>query len=390
MFVCDWGGHRSKLCGNARCSKCFQRSIASMTKISCLVRAKCPSDPCTILKSSKKALMWKCSNCPHEFEASPVNVDHGRWCPYCSGNRLCGNCDECTSKSMFCHPLCDQLLTVIGESTTNTKCIPIGSHKMATWKCHICSHEFQSKIQDVTVNKQWCGFCGNKRLCSCADCFAKSLASTPAASLFVVTEDGESDASRVFKRSNKRAIFQCKNCGEHRLQVVHDSNKFFGCMTCKPKSVAHTMLASFLSSLPVNTVCEWRVDWCKDKNQLPFDFYIEEYQCVVEVDGIQHFQAVKYFGGNATFEVQKRHDVIKIRSAINNNISIVRVSSLMIAGSKETYWKEWMLMALYSCQLAMTSNPVVVVENGDLYHEMISRLNGINARVVYLGDVCKG
>jgi hypothetical protein len=161
-------------------------------------------------------------------------------------------------------------------------------------------------------------------------------------------------------------------------------------MTCKPKSVAHTMLASFLSSLPVNTVCEWRVDWCKDKNQLPFDFYIEEYQCVVEVDGIQHFQAVKYFGGNATFEVQKRHDVIKIRSAINNNISIVRVSSLMIAGSKETYWKEWMLMALYSCQLAMTSNPVVVVENGDLYHEMISRLNGINARVVYLGDVCKG
>tara|TARA_B110001452_G_C15196413_1_gene415268 strand:- start:168 stop:779 length:612 start_codon:yes stop_codon:yes gene_type:complete len=202
-----------------------------------------------------------------------------------------------------------------------------------------------------------------------------------------MTEDGESDASRVFKMSKKKATFQCKNCGERHLQVVYDSNKFFGCMSCKPKSVAETMLASFLSSMSVNVVCEWKVDWCKDKNRLPFDFYIEEYQCVIEVDGKQHFQAVERFGGSASFEVQKRHDAIKIKSAIGNNVSIIRVSGLMIADDTKNDWKEWVLMALCSCQLA--TRPIIVVEKGDLYRNMLSRLTGVRGNVVCLGDGCR-
>lgn len=66
---------------------------------------------------------------------------------------------------------------------------------------------------------------------------------------------------------------------------------------------------------------------CRDKKELPFDFYDESNEIVVEIDGAQHFRPVEYFGGTKSFEYVKRHDSIKNDFVVNKGIKIIRIDS---------------------------------------------------------------
>ena len=63
-----------------------------------------------------------------------------------------------------------------------------------------------------------------------------------------------------------------------------------------------------------------RFDDCRDKNPLPFDFYLPEYNLVIEIMGIQHEHPVEYFGGQESFEICAYHDKIKRDYLKSHNI----------------------------------------------------------------------
>lgn len=50
---------------------------------------------------------------------------------------------------------------------------------------------------------------------------------------------------------------------------------------------------------------------CKDKNLLPFDFWVPELNLIIEPGGIQHEEAVEFFGGEEGFKLRKLHDKMK-------------------------------------------------------------------------------
>ena len=58
---------------------------------------------------------------------------------------------------------------------------------------------------------------------------------------------------------------------------------------------------------------EKRFDWCRDKNPLPFDFYIPDLGLLIELDGSQHFKQVSNW--QSPEEIQK-HDVYKMIQAV--------------------------------------------------------------------------
>lgn len=64
---------------------------------------------------------------------------------------------------------------------------------------------------------------------------------------------------------------------------------------------------------------------CKDKLLLPFDFYLQEYNCCIEYDGIQHYEPIEHFGGQDAFEIRKKHDEIKNNYCKDNGISLLRI-----------------------------------------------------------------
>ena len=64
---------------------------------------------------------------------------------------------------------------------------------------------------------------------------------------------------------------------------------------------------------------------CKDKNTLPFDFYIISKNICIEFDGEQHNNIIEYFGGKKGFRSRQRRDQIKNKFCKDNNISLVRI-----------------------------------------------------------------
>lgn len=71
---------------------------------------------------------------------------------------------------------------------------------------------------------------------------------------------------------------------------------------------------------------------CRDKNPLPFDFYLPQYNVCIEFDGIQHFNPSSFVYGN-TSEKEKlknlqyiqKHDQIKNNYCKNNKIDLLRI-----------------------------------------------------------------
>ena len=64
---------------------------------------------------------------------------------------------------------------------------------------------------------------------------------------------------------------------------------------------------------------------CKDKQVLPYDFYLPDYKIILEIMGKQHEEPVEFFGGEKQFEIRQKHDKIKKDYAINNGYKFLEI-----------------------------------------------------------------
>jgi len=132
--------------------------------------------------------------------------------------------------------------------------------------------------------------------------------------------------------SSQRAFWICSNCGNKWNSVIASRTKLqAGCPNCSPISIGNELTKKFFSKNKIDFIPEYRFDDCKDKNPLPFDFAVFDnglLYLIIEVDGIQHFKPVKWFGGEKRFISLQKHDEIKNKYCIDNNIPILRISYL--------------------------------------------------------------
>jgi very-short-patch-repair endonuclease len=56
------------------------------------------------------------------------------------------------------------------------------------------------------------------------------------------------------------------------------------------------------------------------------DFYLPDYNAVIEYDGIQHYQPIETFGGEKAFKSTKIRDEIKNTYCRENGIKMIRIS----------------------------------------------------------------
>ena len=59
--------------------------------------------------------------------------------------------------------------------------------------------------------------------------------------------------------------------------------------------------------------------------EIYFDFHLPEKNLLIEFDGKQHFNSIKYFGGEEGFKKTKANDEIKNCFAKENNINLLRI-----------------------------------------------------------------
>jgi len=132
-----------------------------------------------------------------------------------------------------------------------------------------------------------------------------------------------------YKHSKVKVKILCSKHGEFEKKPCQHTNMKQGCPRCK-SSKGETIIENFFKSNNINFVTEKRFPDCKDKRSLPFDFYLQELNLIIEFQGEQHYTPIKCFGGEKSFEKIKFHDKIKKEYCINNNINFIELNTFNI------------------------------------------------------------
>ena len=132
------------------------------------------------------------------------------------------------------------------------------------------------------------------------------------------------------RTSNGSVIWECLcDCGNITYvslgQLIRGHTLSCG---CRHKSKWEMFIGDFLQNLNVEFISQKRFPDCmnqKDSNTLPFDFYLQSYNIVIEYDGEHHFQPINGWGGEEKFVITQQNDCIKNNYCNINNITLVRI-----------------------------------------------------------------
>ena len=150
----------------------------------------------------------------------------------------------------------------------------------------------------------------------------------------LTTDDFIKKAKRVHGDKYDYSLVEYKNnstkvkiiCPEHGVfeQRPNDHIRKRGCGICV-QSKGERKIRKFLVKNNLKFKSEKTFNKCKNKESLPFDFYLPNQNILIEFDGIQHFKPQKYFGGKEGFKYLKINDSIKNKFTKENNIQLIRI-----------------------------------------------------------------
>ena len=137
---------------------------------------------------------------------------------------------------------------------------------------------------------------------------------------------------------NDYVTITCEDCGEpfqaNWYQITVD--KRYRCQKCiKRKSGLEKTVEEYLIETNVIYETQKRFDGCREKRSLPFDFYLPDYNCVIEVNGPQHYYESPMF--SRSLKEQQYYDNIKKQYCKDNNIIFLEIPFWDIENNRNTY-----------------------------------------------------
>jgi very-short-patch-repair endonuclease len=312
----------TKLCGEKECTKCFDLSFASSDKAKYWSNKNVNDKnelikPIEVFLNSNYKYCFDCK-CGHMFYSQLNNITSGSWCPYCAipSNVLCdsNDCNQCFNKSFASS---DKAKYWSDKNELKPREVFRNSEEIYFFNCK-CGHTFDSNLANITKGN-WCPYCSNppKRLCGCDVCFEKSFASSDKIKYW--SDENHENPRYVFLNSNKKYIFNCdkKHNFNKQLNAITRGSWCPYCVN-KTEQILYDKLITLYPSLQQ----QFKADWCKKKQHLPFDFVISEYNIIIELDGRQHFEQVSNW---ASPEETQENDKYKTECANQNNYSVIRL-----------------------------------------------------------------
>ena len=232
------------------------------------------------------------------FEQTPYNHMKGHGCPECAGVRK--------SKKTFL----DELSKIDGYDYSMV--VYDGAFKKIKIKCMKCGAVFEMTPHNFLRGER-CPRCAGKN--RTADEFFKMAAEKHS--------DKYDYSESEFKNMGTKIKIKCRACGKYFWQTPTVHSRGFGCPFCK-ESHGESKIEKILIENNIRFEREKRFKGCRDKRTLPFDFYLPDYNTVIEYQGVQHYKNVPVFKDGKN-EIQRR-DGIKRKYCIDNNIKETEIS----------------------------------------------------------------
>lgn len=249
-------------------------------------------------------VLHRCRECGYKWDIQPIYVLKGVGCKKCM-KHLRRNTEEYIEDLKQINPN----IELIGTFTN-----------MKTRTQHKC--KIHNYTWDVTpsslMNGTGCPICGREKLSlirrKTHDEYEKELND---ANPNIICIDKYID-------SNTKIRVKCLECGD--VWKVHPFNilRGHGCPRCNI-SYGENEIRDWLTSHDIEYIPQKRFTDCKDKRSLPFDFYIPSKNVAIEFDGEQHTRAVDWFGGKEGLDYIMKHNEIKTKYCMDNNIQLLRI-----------------------------------------------------------------
>lgn len=315
------------LCNNENCQICYEKSFETISE-SKYWSDENPLTPRQVFKNSGRKYKFKCPDCRHTFDKiiSNITTQH-QFCIYCSnGNtRLCKDesCRRCHERSFASH---SKRAFWSKDNKLMPRQVPKNSNSKFYFDCDVCGHIFACSLLDINQGNSWCPYCAHKRLCdneNCQMCHENSFASNPKSQYW--SDVNKLSPRQVFKNSHYKYYFNCPDCHHHfniGLREINLQNQW--CAICRHKT--ELKLFKHLTTEYDHVVRDFKPFWCKNKEtnrHMPFDFFIEKYKTIIELDGEQHF-IHKYLKWKTPEEIRKR-DILKMNLANDHGYTIIRL-----------------------------------------------------------------
>lgn len=160
----------------------------------------------------------------------------------------------------------------------------------------------------------------------CPECFGNKTKTTEEFSREVdELTDGEFTLESEYVNNRTLVTLRHIDCGRSYPVIPKDFLRGNRCPHCK-QSKGERMVREILDKHQIDYDIEKAYrDLTSRYQKLPFDFYLPEYNVLIEYDGIQHFKEVQHFGGIKKLRSQRRRDALKNKYAYKNGIGLLRI-----------------------------------------------------------------
>lgn len=133
--------------------------------------------------------------------------------------------------------------------------------------------------------------------------------------------------NQKYINNSSELLYKCPK-GHTYLQTPNTHLTNHGCPICN-ESHGERFIRNYLDRHNIKYEAQKKFEDLKDKKQLSYDFYLSDYNILIEYQGIQHYESVDYFGGDSRFETQLYHDFIKYKYAKDNNYKLIELPYTM-------------------------------------------------------------
>lgn len=243
-----------------------------------------------------------------EFKTTPKNIVRGCSCPECpSGN---------SPKKLTLQIINNKCKKVHGDKYIIPEQEYINIHTSIKVFCNIHKKIFPI-TPDNLLRGRGCPICGGHQKLTIENIRKKCD--------IIHKGKGYIIKDQEYIKNNIKITVNCPQHGDWLTTTKNLLDSKCGCTKCN-YSKGEYKIETILNDNNISFENQKKFKDCKYLKELPFDFYLSDYNTCIEYDGIQHTKPIKRFGGEKRFENVKRNDKIKTEYCKNNNINIIRIN----------------------------------------------------------------
>ena len=252
-------------------------------------------------QDSHAKLRVKHAKCGNIYEVQPYAFLNGRRCPYCSANA--NKTDVRFKKEVF--DLVGGEYTFLDQYINSQTKIQVKHNK--------CGHIYKVKPNNFLRGYR-CPYCnGNAKKTD--NQFKREVYALVGSDYIFLDE---------YVANKIKLRVKHKKCNNVYKVTPSDFLTGYRCPFCNsPKG--EVAINKILKSLGIKYEYQKTFNDLRDTQPLSYDFYIPSQAILIEYQGIQHYEPVDYFGGEAQFKLQQKHDKLKSDYAKKHGYNLIAI-----------------------------------------------------------------